>query len=188
MQRGGWVMIPLLVLSVVGLGLIFERAWFWLRANHPGRTGRLHQIARHLRQGDRSSVRALVENDRTLYGRFVRQLLDEGADEATAAEAVERQRPGMERFMPTLGTIITAAPMLGILGTVTGIITAFDMLESGSPEQIGAGIAEALLTTAAGLAIALVVLFPFNAYRAQIDRTLGRLETLIAAARSTSRP
>jgi biopolymer transport protein ExbB len=99
---------------------------------------------------------------------------------------VERQRPRVERFMPTLSTVITGAPMLGILGTVLGIIASFHLLsesaETVTPRAVSGGIAEALLTTAAGLVIALIVLLPYNIFRAQQERTLGRLEALGAAA------
>lgn len=186
MTRGGKVMWPLLGLSIIGMTLILERAWFWMTTNFPSRTAKFARVARHLREGDHGSARALIEDDHSVYGNLVRQMLDENASEAVITEAVDNQRPRMDRFMPTLGTIITAAPMLGILGTVTGIISAFKVLSDAlvtDPSKIGAGIAEALLTTVAGLVIALVVLFPYNAYRAQIDRTLSRMEALIAAAR-----
>ena len=86
--------------------------------------------------------------------------------------------------MGTLSTIITAAPMLGILGTVTGLIQAFNILSDegvSDPRAISPAVAEALITTAAGLVIAIGVLFPYNAFRAQLDRTLSRIESLIAA-------
>ena len=90
--------------------------------------------------------------------------------------------------MPTLSTIITAAPMLGILGTVLGIIASFQVLAEQTavtdPARVSQGIAEALVTTAAGLLIAVVTLFPYNALRAQVDRTLSRIESLAASALS----
>jgi biopolymer transport protein ExbB len=188
-QRGGWVMWPLLVLSIASLALLFERMWFWVSTNGPWRRDRLGKIARHLREGNEAAARALIESDRTVYGRLIESLINEGATDAVATEAVERQRPRMDRFMPTLGTVITAAPMLGILGTVTGIIGAFNLFGTGdlasNPADIGPKIGEALITTVAGLIVALVVLFPYNAFNAQIERTLGRMETLIAAARRT---
>ena len=186
-ERGGWVMWPLLVLSIAALALIFERCWFWLVTNNPWRREKLGRVAQHLRAGRREQAAALVDRDRSVYGRLVQQLLEEPPTDAAVTEAVERQRPRLDRFMPTLGTIITAAPMLGILGTVTGIIAAFRVLSAErmvtDPADVGAGIAEALLTTVAGLVVALVVLFPYNAFRAQVDRTLSRMETLVAAAR-----
>ncbi len=187
MDQGGWVMWPLIGLSIVALTIIFERCWFWLTTNHPWRVSRYQRVGRHLRRGETAEARALIETDTSVYGRMVGRMIGEGASDAAITEAAESQRPRMERFMPTLGTIITAAPLLGILGTVTGIISSFRVLGESEaltdPNKIGAGIAEALLTTAAGLMIALVVLFPYNAFRAQIDRTLSRMEALAAAAR-----
>ena len=82
------------------------------------------------------------------------QLLDEGPSDAVAMEAVELQRPRIDRFMVALSTIITAAPLLGILGTVLGIIQSFRLLGEQSvltdPSDVAGGIAAALLTTALG--------------------------------------
>ncbi|QNN24806.1 MotA/TolQ/ExbB proton channel family protein [Planctomycetales bacterium ZRK34] len=186
MQRGGWVMWPLLAMSVLALTLIFERCWFWFITNRPGRAARFDDIGLYLRQGQRDRALSIIDRDRSVYGRLLQRLIAENTSDAAATDIVQSLRPRIERFMPTLGTIITAAPMLGILGTVTGIISAFRVLSASQtvtdPSKISAGIAEALLTTVFGLTIALIVLFPFNAFRAQIDRTLGRFESLIAAA------
>jgi biopolymer transport protein ExbB/TolQ len=79
--------------------------------------------------------------------------------------------------------------MLGILGTVTGIITSFDLLSGGQamvdPRAVSGGISEALVATASGLVVALISLFPFMGYGAQRENTLGRLETMIAVAQLT---
>jgi biopolymer transport protein ExbB len=103
-----------------------------------------------------------------------------------AVEAVEAQRPRFDRFMVTLSTIITAAPLLGILGTVFGIIQSFNLLGEQTtltdPRAVSVGIAEALLTTALGLIVALLTLFPYMIFRGQVDRAMGRLESVIAAA------
>ncbi|MEM7622209.1 MAG: MotA/TolQ/ExbB proton channel family protein, partial [Planctomycetota bacterium] len=89
-------------------------------------------------------------------------------------------------------TIITAAPMLGILGTVTGIIRSFSLLGGEAavtdPAAIAAGIGEALFTTAFGLTVALITLFPHAAFRSQADRCLARFEVLASTViESTSR-
>lgn len=187
MHRGGPVMWPLALVSVVALVLIIERLWYWLTNNNPKQQARLRQIGELLRTGQRETARQLIEQDASIYGYFLRHIITHGSSDAVVEEAIERMRHSIERFMTTLGTIITAAPMLGILGTVTGIITSFHVLSGAQgvadPEKVGAGIAEALLTTVFGLAIALIVVFPFNAYRTQIDRTFSRMEALIAALR-----
>jgi len=186
MERGGVVMWPILGLSILAVALAFERAWFFLATNNPVRLRRVAKIARMLRAGDREAARVLAEDDSTVYGSVLRMIIEEGTDDAVMLDAIEQQRTRLERFMPTLSTVITMAPMLGILGTVTGIISSFQILSdqtsSTDPRLVSQGIAEALLTTAAGLVVAITVLVPYNIYRAQIDRTLGRLESLCASA------
>ena len=200
MRRGGVVMWPLLGLSVLGVTLLVERAWFCLSNNGPGRLRRVEALTRKLRAGDRAAAATLAEADPTVYGDTGRRLLGEPVTPAAAVDAIEAQRPRLERFLPTLSTIITAAPMLGILGTVLGIIASFEVLGGvpgsapasapgsgggggpSDPALVGRGIAEALITTAAGLVVALGVLLPYNLLRVQVDRTLSRLEQLAAAA------
>ena len=103
-------------------------------------------------------------------------------------QAVDSIRSGLDRYMVVLSTIITAAPLLGILGTVIGIIQSFQLLGSQStltdPREVAGGIASALITTAFGLIVALVTLSPYMIFKAQSSNALGRLETLIAAAQS----
>lgn len=192
MHRGGPIMWPLLVLSLAVIALSFERAWFYLRLNNGGRLRRVRQMSAALREGRREEARTLAKSDDSLYGRVVLQL-DQARriTDAAAVEAIETERRHLDRFMPTLSTIITAAPMLGILGTVLGIIASFEILgaggaASGDPTQVSLGIAEALITTATGLIVALVALFPYNAFRAQLDATLSRLEMLAGAAMQES--
>jgi biopolymer transport protein ExbB len=188
MNRGGYVMWPLLGLSIIGLALIFERGLFFLRTNHPGQLQRLSRLASLLRAGEHERAKQLADRDGSVYGALVRRLEPQRATEALGHEAVEALRPRLERFMPLLSTIITAAPMLGILGTVIGIISSFSLLSdltgsmAGDPRAVSEGIAKALLTTACGLGISVAALFPYNLFRAQVERTLSRLESLAAAA------
>ncbi len=185
-DRGGYVMVPLLALSVISLALIFERSVFWLLLHRPGRLSRLEQLNALLRKGDYEAVRRLIRTDRSPYADVAKHLLDDGPTDAVAIEAVQRHRPRLERFMVALSTIITAAPLLGILGTVVGIIQSFRLLGAqltlNEPAEVAAGIAAALLTTALGLTVALITLFPYMLFRGQVDRAIGRLETVIAAA------
>jgi biopolymer transport protein ExbB len=97
------------------------------------------------------------------------------AMETAAADEVARMR----RFMGILDTIITVAPLLGIFGTVLGIISSFDMLGGGGidhPETVTKGIAQALITTATGLGIAIFTVFPYNYFNARIDRAVRFIE------------
>lgn len=194
LSRGGLVMWPLLLISILAVTLIIERAWFFIRTNSPGRHKQLRLLRQRLRANDAAGAKALIQNDNTIYGRVTDDLLQQSSEnnklltEDDFIEAIEAQRPRLERYMATLSTIITAAPMLGILGTVIGIIASFDVLadaaNASDPRAVSQGIAEALLTTAVGLVITLVTLLPYSIFRVQINRSLTQLELLIAAAES----
>jgi biopolymer transport protein ExbB len=97
------------------------------------------------------------------------------AMEMAALEEIKR----MKKHLSILDTMITAAPLLGILGTVLGIIHSFDMLGSAGiqdPQAVTSGIAQALLTTAAGLFIAIFTLFPFNYFNSKVEKARIRIE------------
>ena len=186
-ERGGFVMLPLLFMSVVSMTLIVERACFWYTVHRPRPLRRLQQVKDALRKGDLDLARKISASDRSPYGDISQLLINEGATDAVAVEAMEAQRPKFDRFMVSLSTIITAAPLLGILGTVIGIIRSFRILGGGEgdltdPSVVSLGIAEALLTTALGLVVALITLFPYMVFRGQVERAIGRVESLVAAA------
>jgi biopolymer transport protein ExbB len=191
LTRGGYVMIPLLVLSILTIMLIVERTLFWVGVNGKTTLRRLARLNHALRTGDAAMVRGLVADDNTPYGRVACRLVEEGANDAVALEVVEDQRGRLDRFMVTMSTIITAAPLLGILGTVLGIIQSFELLGGRStltdPTAVAGGIAAALLTTAFGLVIALVTIFPYMSFRGQASRAMGRLEALVAAGQEGDR-
>lgn len=169
---GGPVMWPLLLCSLTALTVIVERCIFWLRADVArDRAGiedlledyRLGKPPRENRPAARGAVMCML-----LSGLAHRHYSCSRAMETVAQEELKKMRRGMS----ILDTIITAAPMLGILGTVIGIILSFDMLGQAGvedPQAVVSGIAQALITTAAGLIISIVTLFPFNYFNARID-------------------
>ena len=94
-----------------------------------------------------------------------------------AAAQAELQR--VKAYLPVLDTIITLAPLLGLLGTITGMISAFGIVSEaglGQPTAITRRIAEALIATAAGLCVALMTLLPYNYFHAKVDRLTERME------------
>ncbi len=186
-NRGGWVMWPLLVLSVVSVAISLERAAFWLRLHNRGHRARMQRLTELLRSGQIQSAKTETSRDRTLYGAVGSELVDrQWVADAATVEFTERFRPDFDRFNAVLATVVTAAPLLGILGTVLGIIRSFDLLGSGEAvgdiSGVAAGIAEALITTAFGLIVALISLFPWMVFRAQADRCIGQIERLVAAS------
>lgn len=153
MERGGPVMWPLLLLSLLAATLVIERLLFWAREK-------------------RQSALAVIE---------ARRAEQDGEADLELILDAEQQR--LERGMATLDTIIAAAPMLGILGTVLGVIGAFESLAARStpdPMAVTGGISQALITTASGLVIALCVLFPYGFFRTRVRARLSEYE---AAAR-----
>ncbi len=185
-DKGGYVMVPLLALSIISVALIIERCWFWFLVGGRGSMRRIERLNSVLRRGDVVQAKEMIKRDSSPYGIVAKALLEDGSSDAVAMEAVELQRPRIDRFMVALSTIITAAPLLGILGTVLGIIQSFRLLGEQSvltdPSDVAGGIAAALLTTALGLIIALVTLFPYMLFRGWSSRAIGRLEAVIAAA------
>lgn len=186
LRTGGWVMYPLLACSLLSLTLTVERILFWMSTHAPTRRRWLQGLLEQAREGDLQAMAAAAKKDRSVYGVFVRTTLPRSQSDTTgpgtAHLAAELIRPSIERFGTIMTVIIAAAPLLGILGTVLGIITSFQLLgESGpvtDPTAIAAGIAEALYTTAFGLMVALLTLFPHAIFRAQGERCLGRMEAL----------
>ncbi len=181
-------MWPLLLLSVVAVALTIERLLFWTTTNRPGRTAWLERLCDQLRIGDWTAVRAITAKDNTVYGRVATKLLARTPSEASMIELIELERPRVERFGLAMSTIITAAPLIGILGTVLGIIDSFQLLGAvgsdpiADPTQVAGGIAKALVTTAFGLVVSAFTLFPYAYSRASASRCIGRLESIGAAA------
>ncbi len=185
LNRGGYVMIPLLLLSICSVTLIIERCYFWLTVNGSASLRRLSEMNSALRKGDNKRVQQLISEDKTPYGRVAKRLIDDGAGDSVALEVVDVESRKFNRFMVAMSTIITASPLLGILGTVIGIIQSFELLGGDStltdPRDVAGGIAAALLTTAFGLIVALITLFPYMVFKGQSDSAVDRLETLIAS-------
>jgi biopolymer transport protein ExbB len=165
--------------------LIIERSIFWLAVNGRASLRRLSEMNSALRKGENEHIKQLLVTDRTPYGRVAKRLIDDGAGDAVALEAVDGERHRFDRYMLTMSTIITASPLLGILGTVIGIIQSFELLGGDStltdPRDVAGGIAAALLTTAFGLIVALITLFPYMFFKGQSSAAVDRLETLIAS-------
>jgi biopolymer transport protein ExbB len=163
-KNGGPVMYPLLLCSIVSLTVIIERTFFWIVVGMRRNQGLVNEVLELCRKGDWEAVRLKSSGSKN----YVIKVLVSGilhreyslikAMESAAAEEISRMR----RFMGVLDTMITVAPLLGIFGTVLGIIESFDILGSVGiehPKAVTGGIAQALITTACGLGIAIVSVF-----------------------------
>lgn len=184
MIKGGPVMWPLLACSIVTLAVVFERLLFWLLVSRRKNQKLINRIFTLTEDGDFDT--AIKEGQASPC--LVCSILTDGLShrnyglgpslEAAAMHEIEK----MKNHLSVLDTIITLAPLLGILGTVSGIIVSFDLLGSAGiedPKAVTGGIAQALLTTAAGLAIAIVALLPYNALTRKVEKVTRYLEQLV---------
>ena len=184
MNKGGPIMWPLLACSITALAVILERLIFWITLSVRKDQPRVNRIFTLTEAGDFDAAIREGEGSRCLVCRILTAGLAHRnyglvqSLEAAAMQEIEK----MKRYLSVLDTIITLAPLLGILGTVTGIIGSFDLLGSAGiedPKAVTGGIAQALLTTAAGLAIAIVALLPYNALTRKVEKVTRHLEQLI---------
>ncbi len=173
-QKGGPVMYPLLACSIIALTVIIERFLFWAREDMRRNQGLVDEVLDLCQKGDWNRVKEKVMGSKDFVIRILvsgilhREFSMTKAMEAAASEEIKRMR----RFMSVLDTMITVAPLLGIFGTVIGIISSFELLGSAGiehPQAVTAGIAQALITTAAGLAIAILSVLPYNYFNSRVE-------------------
>ena len=178
LAKGGLVMIPLLAASVISLAVIIERFFFWRRLRKRENDTIILQF---VEAGNLEQAQKLANESKHPVGRMLlagleyRQLSPATAMEA-AAQAELRH---VKAYLPILDTIITLAPLLGLLGTITGMIGAFGIVSEaglGQPTAITGGVAEALIATATGLFIAIMTLIPYNYFRSQVEQLTERME------------
>ncbi len=181
LQSGGPVMWPLLLCSLVVVTVIIERFLFWISLERNRNRALLDEVLSMAETGDWEMIREKTAGNRDYIIRLlVVGILHRDFDMGRAMEAeanVMLQR--MNRYMPVLDTMITVAPLLGILGTVLGIISSFKMLGVGGiadPKLVTGGIAQALITTATGLTIAIIAVIPFNYFNSRINRAIHVME------------
>lgn len=178
---GGPVMYPLLACSVLVLAVIIERAFFWMQLSVRRNPRLVDEVLELSRRADWEAIRQRVAGSKDYIVKILvtgivhREFSLAKAMESAAMEEIE----GMRRFMRVMDTMITVAPLLGIFGTVLGIISSFEMLGAAGiehPETVTSGIAQALITTAAGLGIAILTVFPFNYFNARVEAAALTIE------------
>ncbi len=178
-MRGSPIMIALLVCSVLTFGFAIERLlYFWKRRGRPDRllAGALEHVrAGHLREAI-WSCRTADHPFGAVAGEVIRSAnLPPAAQEEKLQIALSDSRMEMERNLGLLGTMGNTAPLIGLLGTVWGIMRAFhDMANTGSagPSVVAAGVAEALVTTGLGLIVAVPAVMLYNYFVRRIGVTL----------------
>lgn len=182
-RAGGPLMWPIILCSIIAAAIILERLWTLQdkRVLPPDLTRKVSQLIDANQINDRV-VQALEQNSP------LGKILASGLAHRHRPRAVVMERLQdtgrhvvfeLERFLNTLGTIAGVAPLLGLLGTVAGIIKAFDAIVAGGmgdPRALAGGIAEALICTAAGLGVAIPSLIAFRYLRGRVDRIVVAME------------
>ena len=182
-ENGGPFMWPLLISLVFGVAMVLERLWNLTWARRKTRQF-LQDGQGALEEGGPEQARQVCEENigpvpKGFRASLVR--LEWGIDKSESAirNSVDSLMDFLERGLPWLATVANIAPMLGFLGTVSGMISAFSAIaEAGDvePSLVASGISEALITTATGLAIAIPIQFFHSFFVSQIDRIIVDVE------------
>lgn len=187
MHRGGPLMWPLLILSVLTLASVLESLTALWRLGAIGRRGR---IASGLIE--RGMISELIERVPSHASVRVLKSVAASADcEAAASEAAGRVLGDLSRRASFLDTAVTLAPLLGLLGTVTGLISSFGLLgadQLGAPAAVTGGIAESLIATSFGLGLAILALVPLNFLNSKIEELRFEIESAVNKLRTAGGP
>jgi biopolymer transport protein ExbB len=179
--KGGPIMYPLLICSIIALTVIIERTMFWIVEDYRTDQALVNDVLSLAERGDWEAIRTSIGDSRDFAVRIlVAGILHKDFSMAKAMETAARDEiDRMRRHLPILDTIITVSPLLGIFGTVIGIILSFEILGSAGieePQAVTAGIAQALITTASGLGIAILSLFPYNYFNSRAEKAGAYIE------------
>ena len=183
LEQGGWLMLPIIACSVVSLAIIAER--FWSLSSEKIIPSKLVSSVWQLHKAgklDKSKVETLSQSsplgrvlaagiNNSSYGR---EIMKESVEEAGRVVVYE-----LERFLNTLGTIASITPLLGLLGTVLGMINVFAAIVThgvGDPAVLAGGISQALITTASGLTVAIPSLMFYRYFTGRVDGLVIRME------------
>jgi len=183
-KAGGWLMFPIIAGSIIAFAIILERfwalqkkkvipehlvatIWHWIKEGQLERA-KIEEISK---QSSLGKILATGLNNRHLERERIKESIEE-----TGRQVVH----DMERFLNTLGTISAISPLLGLLGTVIGMIKVFSAITSaggvGNAAPLAGGISQALVTTAAGLSVAIVALIFHRYFRGRVDELVVKME------------
>ncbi len=180
-HKGGPVMWPILIVSIIGLTVVIERIFWWGGRWFRRDPKRIEKVFTAIENGDTAEASRLARGSRDPVLRMIWNGLNhqhaslQGALQVAAG--IEIKRAG--RFLVVMDTLVTLAPLLGLLGTITGLIRSFSFLgnEELAVQAVTGGIAEALIATACGLGIAIFALIPFNFFTSRVSNLEFELQT-----------
>ncbi len=183
-EKGGVLVWPLLMLSFIAVTFIIERSVFFLNESKNRKPRDTQKILSYIEKNKFLEAEELAKR---LNKDFIARTLLNGLlhrkyslSRALETQALNELRR-MKKNLTVLDTVISVAPLLGILGTVVGIISSFDLLGGagiGDPTAVTGGISEALITTALGLMIAIITIIPYNMFQSRYQRAVEELESV----------
>ena len=188
LQKGGVIMGIIIALSLVAVVIIVERLIYFrrIRVDEEQMISRLRGA---LEKGHYEEAASICDNNPAPITNLMKVGIDhrqfsEAEIKESIMNAANLEIPNLERFLPALGTVAHIAPLLGLLGTVTGNIKAFGVLGrfagGGDPMALASGIAEALLTTAAGIVVAVPAIIFYNSLVSRVNHIIIRLENRVS--------
>jgi biopolymer transport protein ExbB len=184
LAKGGMIVIPIMLCSVLAFTIFIERIINFAKMRRKG-SGIAEKTARFLEQGDEKQAYETVNGSGSPMGNVLSQAMrvkdyDRETIETVMVNATEQEIRGLSNYLQALATIGNIAPLLGLLGTVIGMIKAFMVIQQMGGKVnaavLAGGIWEAMLTTALGLAVALPTIVAHSYLLAQVDRYEARLQ------------
>ncbi len=181
--RGGVLMAPILFCSVLALGIVIERL-FNLRVKRVIRTAELEEVESMIREKRISEANMILRRSTSAISRILlAAILNHDKERTEIKELIEdagrQEISTLERYLGLLGSIAGITPLLGLLGTVAGMIRVFDVISKagvGQPNALAGGISEALITTAAGLTVAIPALVFHGYFVSKVDGLVLEME------------
>lgn len=183
-MKGGWIMIPLFLLSFIAIYIFFERVVVIRKANKEDNSF-MNRIKDYIREGKIDSAKNLCRTVNSPSARMIEKGISRlGRPMNDVLVAIENvgnlEIANLEKGFPLLATVAAGAPMIGFLGTVTGMVQAFfDMANAGNNADISllsSGIYQALVTTVAGLIVGIIALFAYNYLVSEVDKVVNKME------------
>lgn len=183
-QKGGWIMLPIVLLSILAVYIFFER-YFAIRRAAKMDMNFMNRIKDYIHDGKLDAALALCQSYNNPAARMVekgvRRIGRTLTDVGTAIENVGKlEIYKLEKGLPLLATVAGGAPMIGFLGTVMGMVRAFyDMAQQANNIDVGLlsnGIYTALITTVAGLIVGIIAYFAYNVLVARVEQVVFKLE------------
>ncbi len=182
-QAGGWVMLPIIACSVLATAIVLERLWALRRRrimpeNLVSTLWQLHRTGK-LTEDRIQEIRDASPLGRMLSAGVVNRFHSREIMKDAIGDTGRQVVAGLERYLNTLGTIASVSPFLGLLGTVLGIIDVFGVISGagvGSPTLLAGGIAKALITTAAGLMVAIPALMAHRFFNSKVNKLAIAME------------